>query len=107
MIPAFQQLAREGSIGGVVLDEGEWMDLGDVASYLRAHRELALEEPLHPRAVIGGGAVVERSVIGDGARIGAGAEVVDCVVWPGCAVEPGVRVEGEVVISGFREKRIR
>ena len=28
VIPAFQQLVRESGIGGVVLDEGEWMDLG-------------------------------------------------------------------------------
>jgi mannose-1-phosphate guanylyltransferase len=95
VIPAFQELVREGGLGAVALDEGEWMDLGDVESYLAAHRELSLQEPVHPEAVIGEGAVIEGSVIGKGARIPAGARVADCVVWPGAEV-PG-DVTGEVV----------
>ena len=86
VIPAFQELVREGKIGAVILDEGEWMDLGDVESYLAAHRTLALEQPVHPEAMIGEGAVIERSVIGKGAMIAAGAKVTDSVVWPGACV---------------------
>lgn len=88
VIPAFQELVREGKIGAVVMDEGEWMDLGDVESYLAAHREMKLQEPIHPEAVIGEGAVIENSVIGKGAVIAPGARVVESVVWPG-AVVPG------------------
>ena len=91
VIPAFQDLVREGGLGAVVLDEGEWMDLGDVDSYIEAHRTLSLQEPVHPEAVIGEGAVIERSVIGKGVRIAAGARVTDSVVWPGACVS------GEVV----------
>jgi NDP-sugar pyrophosphorylase family protein len=90
VIPAFQELVREGGIGAVVLDEGEWMDLGDVESYLAAHRTLALEQPVHPEAIIGQGAVIERSVIGKGARIEPGASVTDSVVWPGAFVSRDV-----------------
>jgi mannose-1-phosphate guanylyltransferase len=90
VIPAFQDLVREGKIGAVVLDAGEWMDLGDVASYLAAHRKLRLQDPIHPEAVIGKGAVVTGSVIGKGAVIAPGARVTDSVVWP------GARVDGEV-----------
>lgn len=86
VIPAFQELVQEGKIGAVILNEGEWMDLGDVESYLAAHRTLALGKPVHPEAVIGAGAVIERSVIGKGARIAAGARVTDSVVWPGACV---------------------
>ena len=65
--------------------------LGDVESYLAAHRTLALEEPVHPESVIGEGAVIERSVIGKGAVIAPGARVTDCVVWPGACVSGEVR----------------
>jgi NDP-sugar pyrophosphorylase family protein len=90
VIPAFQELVREKKIGAVVLDEGEWMDLGDLESYLAAHRTLALQEPVHPEAVIGEGAVVTDSVIGKGAVIAPCARVSDSVVWP------GARADGEV-----------
>lgn len=95
VIPAFQELVREGGIGAVVLDGGEWMDLGDVDSYLAAHRTLALEEPVHPESVVGEGAVIGSSVIGKGARIAAGARVTDCVVWPEACVSGEFR--GEVI----------
>lgn len=86
VIPAFQELVREGKIGAVVLDEGSWMDLGDVESYLAAHRQLDLETPIHPEAIIENGAIVENSVIGQGAIIHSGARVIDSVVWPGADV---------------------
>jgi NDP-sugar pyrophosphorylase family protein len=86
VIPAFQKLVRENGIGAVVLDEGEWMDLGDVESYLAAHRCLALQPAIHPEAIIEKGAFVENSVIGEGAKIGPNARVIDSVVWPGAEV---------------------
>ena len=86
VIPAFQDLVREGGIGAVVLDEGEWMDLGDVESYLAAHQKLALQQLIHPEAMVEEGAVIENSVIGKGARIGSGARVVNSVVWSGANV---------------------
>lgn len=91
VIPAFQKLVLEGGIGGVVLDQGDWMDLGDVETYLAAHRQLALEAPIHPEAVIEEGAVVEASVIGKGAIITENSRVFDSVVWPGAVVSGDVR----------------
>ncbi len=99
VIPAFLELAKTGRLGAVVLDEGEWRDLGDEASYLAAHRELALAPAIHPAACIDPSAVVKGSVIGPGARVGAGAEVTDAVVWPGAAVEAGARVAACVVTA--------
>lgn len=87
VIPAFQELVIEGGIGAVVLDEGDWMDLGNVESYLAAHRQLALEAPIHPEAVIEDGAVIENSVIGKGARIHSCARVSNSVVWAGADVK--------------------
>ena len=96
VIPAFQELVREGGIGAVVLDEGDWMDLGDTESYLAAHRQLALQAPIHPEAIIEEGAVIENSVIGKGARIGAKAKITNSVVWAGADVSR--EVVNEVVM---------
>lgn len=99
VIPFFLDLVREGRLGAVVMDEGLWMDLGDVETYLKAHRELGLAAPIHTGAVIGEGAVIERSVIGDGAVIGEKARLLDSVVWPGAVVGAGEVVEGRVVLE--------
>ncbi|MBB5350374.1 NDP-sugar pyrophosphorylase family protein [Haloferula luteola] len=98
VIPAFLELAKRGRIGGVLLDEGDWFDLGDEASYLAAHRELALSDAIHETATISPHAVVERSVIGPRAVVEAGAVVVDSVVWQGAVVSSGQRVESQVVM---------
>ena len=99
VIPAFQELVREGGIGGVVLDEGEWMDLGDKQSYLAAHQTLALQDPVHPEALIAEEALIENSVIGKGTVIAAGARVVDSVIWPGACVSGDSREQVVTLIS--------
>lgn len=89
VIPAFLELAKQGRLGAVVLDEGEWRDLGDHASYLAAHRELALAPAIHPEAIIDPTAVVEDSVVGPGAKIGKGARLRASVVWAGAELGAG------------------
>jgi NDP-sugar pyrophosphorylase family protein len=86
-------------LGAVVLDEGDWRDLGDPASYLAAHRELALAPAIHPDAKIDPSATIERSVIGPGAEIGAGAVIRDSVVWPGAKVGAGEVATGRIVTT--------
>lgn len=100
VIPAFLELARRGKLGGIILDEGDWLDLGDHASYLAAHRELSLGPAIHPEARIHPTARVERSVVGPRAVIGAGGVVRDSVLWPGAAVSGEREIQGEIVISG-------
>ncbi len=99
VIPAFLELAKAGKLGAIVLDEGVWLDLGDRDSYLRAHRELALDEAIHPTALVEPGAVVERSVVGAGAVIRSGAVMRDCVVWPGCEVGGDAVLDRCIVFS--------
>jgi len=99
IIPAFLKLAEQGKLGAIVLDEGAWLDLGDRASYLLAHRELALDAPLHPTAVIGEHAILVNTVVGPGAIIDAGAIVKNSVVWPGGHVATGADLDGCVVFS--------
>ncbi|BCX48359.1 mannose-1-phosphate guanylyltransferase [Haloferula helveola] len=97
VIPAFLELAKEGRLGGVVLDDGVWFDLGDQESYLAAHRELGLTEPVHPAAEVSETALIEASVVGPGAVVGAGAALRDAVVWPGARIGEGETVEHAVV----------
>jgi len=99
VIPAFLECARRGRLGAVVIDEGLWLDLGDRASYLRAHRELELAPKIHPLARIDATAVVENSVVGPGAGVGAGARLENCVVWPGARVGPGADLTDCIVAT--------
>lgn len=99
VIPAFLKLAQEGRLGAVVLDEGHWMDLGDRASYLQAHRSLDLGPLIHPDAKVDPRAIVERSAVGPGAVIEAGAVVRDSVVWPGAVIKGDAAIDGCIVYS--------
>jgi mannose-1-phosphate guanylyltransferase len=100
IIPAFLELAAQNLLGGVVLDDGVWLDLGDRESYLEAHRTLSLGPAIHPEAVIGHGAIVEQSVIGPRAVVESGAVVRNSVVWPGGRVESSAEIDGCIVMTG-------
>lgn len=108
-----------------VRHHGTWLDVGDPEAYLATNLAVldgAVDLPLDPweradagvrsgvqptahggrlegpvwvgaGAQIGGS--VRRSVIGAGAIVPTGAELVDCVVWEGVTVPPG-RFEGRV-----------
>jgi mannose-1-phosphate guanylyltransferase len=93
VIPAFLHFAAQGRLGGIVLDEGEWLDLGDRDSYLAAHQSLALAPLIHPDAILEPGACVERSVIGPGAIVPAGAIIRDSVLWPGTRIPTGTTLD--------------
>ena len=99
-------------VGGMLVEQGLWIDLGTPASYLEAHRILAtgstpsyLAEagwplPIHPEARVFPGAVFEGSVaVGPGAVIGKNARIKDSVVWPGAIIGADAVIE-ECVVSG-------
>lgn len=101
VIPAFLNLARSGLLGTIILDDGLWLDLGDRAAYLQAHRELQLGPALHPDGIIEAGACVERSVVGPGAVVRSGAILRDSIVWPGCEVVGDAVLDTCVVFSNI------
>ena len=101
VIPHFLELIREqAKIGGIVIDEGKWWDVGNREAYLQLHRDLAdLEFPSFPvwdpdwKAPVHASATVERSarlsgcsVIGAGCQVGAEAELEDTIVWTGAQI---------------------
>ena len=107
IIPAFLELAAQGLLGAVVLDEGVWLDLGDRESYLQAHRDLALGPAIHPDATVQTGAIVENSIIGPGAVIQSGAVVRDSVVWPDSRVAADAVLDRCIVCSAGEVGGIR
>jgi mannose-1-phosphate guanylyltransferase len=104
VIPVFLDMIREGAkLGGIVLDEGQWWDLGTREQYLAVHSHLvagrsqwiAASARIAPSAQITGA-----SAIGAGAIIGAHATLNDCIVWEGAHVAEGSLLNQCVVTAG-------
>lgn len=100
VIPAFLQLASQNRLGAVVLDDGQWFDLGERESYLTAHRISDLRPMIHSSARIDPAAVVVSSVIGPDAVVHAGAVVRDSVLWPGTCITDDADLHRCIVFSG-------
>jgi NDP-sugar pyrophosphorylase family protein len=119
----FPELVDGGSLYARRLD-GYWMDVGTPDKYLRANRD-ALEGRLHGAEVIAvapsaeidpearissscvgarchveGGAIVERSVLLDGVKVGREARVTDSIVGEGSTVGQGAEVTGAAIADG-------
>jgi mannose-1-phosphate guanylyltransferase len=111
VIPIFLNMIREGAkIGGVVIDEGSWWDLGSRTAYLAAHAAMnGMYSPaIDPAAQIEEGAVLRRiNVIGAGAVIEAGAQLEDTIVWPGGRVVRGAELKRCIVRSGITAAGLR
>jgi mannose-1-phosphate guanylyltransferase len=90
------------------LSEAYWLDLGTPEKYLRAHFDLlegrVLGEPPYAAPHVASGAIVDLRahlgrwvVVGEGAEVGADAQVDDSVLHPGAVVETGARVVGSIL----------
>ena len=93
-------IGQGGKIGGVVLNEGKWFNIGSRKEYLAAHRTI-LEECWKPDYVkspewplrVASDASVDPSArlsgfysIGAGCRVGADATLEDTILWPGAQI---------------------
>lgn len=97
--------------------EGYWLDIGTPAKYAQAQRDVLLGcvgLPPAPGAVehrdgvwvqgapdLAADAWLEGpTLVGDGAVIGAGAQIIGSVIGPGAVVGAGARLRGAVVLAG-------
>jgi NDP-sugar pyrophosphorylase family protein len=103
VIPIFLEMIRRGvKVGAVVLDEGQWWDLGSRTQYLAAHAALnGMHGPaIHPEAHVAPDAVLRRTnVIGPGATVEPGCWLEDCILWPHAKVVTGARLTRCIVRS--------
>lgn len=116
VIDALIAALRSGErVGGMLVEEGLWIDLGTPGAYLDAHRILGdptlrpayvadadWPQAVHPEARIFPGAVLEGSVaVGPGAVVGKNARIRDSVLWPGAIIGADAVIE-ECVVSGAK-----
>jgi mannose-1-phosphate guanylyltransferase len=106
VVPAWLKVISEHDrLGGVLIDEGDWRDLGDLESYLDAALAHPGEQRIHPSAKIDPSAEVDEfSQIGESCAVGPGARIVKSILWPNVEIAPGANLErcvaGSGVISG-------
>jgi mannose-1-phosphate guanylyltransferase/mannose-1-phosphate guanylyltransferase/phosphomannomutase len=105
VIPVFLRLIELGHrVGGLVLDQGSWWDLGNRTSYLDAHLAEASgprgSGALHPLAQIHPTAtLLGHNIIGPHAVVEAGAVLRDSLLWPHAHVQAGAHLTRTIVRS--------
>ncbi len=105
VIPLFLEMIRTGArLGGIVIDDGNWWDLGTREQYLAVHAHLdagkswiAETAQIDPSAQITGS-----TAIGSGTKIGAHASLQNCIVWEGAEIAPGSLLNDCIVTAGSR-----
>jgi len=112
VIPIFMEMIKQGApLGGMVLDEGLWWDLGERDKYLDVHKALGSLDffgdgrewrvPIHPTASVSPDARISGFLAaGPGAAIEAGAQVTDCILWEGARISSGSALDRCILTAG-------
>jgi mannose-1-phosphate guanylyltransferase len=104
-------IGKGGKIGGVVLEEGKWFNLGSRAEYFEVHRVIGQGgwrpvhakgddwwKPIHPSAIVDPSAELRGcSVVGADCRVGAGVVLQDTILWPGSQIASNSELIGCIV----------
>jgi len=106
-------IAQGARIGGVVMDDGKWFNIGSRTEYLEVHRTI-LRENWKPDFVKtrewpeckASSAIVDSSaqlrgctVVGRNCRVGADAILEDTILWPDAEIASQSRLEACIVRS--------
>ena len=114
IIPILVDLLRSGRrVGGVVIDRGDWFDIGNIDSYMQVHSILASRQQgisylsegwpsliqsgacINPTAQLQG-----CTIVGEGACIGESARLENVIVWPDENVVAGSTLKNAVICNG-------
>ncbi len=104
---------QNGRIGGVVLEDGKWFNIGSRTEYLEVHRAISKEswkphyvktpgwsEPIAASAYVDPSAQVRGcSVVGADCRVGKAAILEDTILWPGAQIASRSKLRGCIVRS--------
>jgi NDP-sugar pyrophosphorylase family protein len=100
-------MIRAGAkLGGIVLDEGAWWDLGSRSEYLAVHTALARRAAedvpwISPYAGISSDArIYGATMIAPGAEVGSRVTLHDCIVWQNATVSAGAHLTRCIVADG-------
>ncbi len=103
-------ISQGGKIGGLVMEKGDWFNLGSRAEYFDVHRaildgwqpayikERTWAAQIHPSAELDPTATIQGcSVVGKDCRVGAGARLQDSILWPGSQIASNAELFGCIV----------
>jgi len=93
-------IGKGGKIGGLVMNDGKWFNIGSRAEYLDVHRTIMRERwtPYYVRtpdwpervaksAIVDSSAQVRGcSIVGENCQVGAGAILEDTILWAGAQI---------------------
>ena len=113
-------IASGGKIGGVVLDDGKWFNIGSRADYFQVHRIISNERwrphyvrtadwsiPIHASAILDPTAQLRGySVVGANCRVGAGAILDDTILWAGSQIASRSDLRGCIVRCGRKAEGV-
>jgi mannose-1-phosphate guanylyltransferase len=106
-------ISQGGRIGGVVLDDGHWFNIGSRSEYLEVHRVISQEgwKPGYVKAsewpqAVAKSAIVDPtaelrgcSVVGEHCRVGAKAILEDTILWSDAEIASQSQLQGCIVRS--------
>lgn len=104
-------IGEGGKIGGLVLNEGKWFNIGSSAQYVEVHRMIASEAwgadfigDKDWKARVAKNATIDKTaqlrgltVVGADCYVGAGAILEDTIVWPGAQIASLSELQGCIV----------
>jgi NDP-sugar pyrophosphorylase family protein len=113
-------IAEGGKIGGLVLNEGKWFNIGSTVQYVEAHRMIASENwnpdfigdadwsaPIAKSATIDTTAQLRGlTIVGADCYVGESAILQDTIVWPGAQIASRSELQGCIVRTRHRAEGI-